>query len=207
MRAGILACSSVPGSGLKVRLIIVTAVTITISIAVAVMLHVVHCAAITFLEAVAEFAAVVLVDWRMLVHLVIIGIGVTAIHVVTARSLDTFTEALALGVAITVGSAIPIAIAILILVLSLGSAVLGIARVLLLGGCLDCCRGCHTESESGNREPLYVFHKIRTSTGANSTYRGMRWGWKGVRCPSAGLPGVERNRSRKGCEGRELEFS
>jgi hypothetical protein len=139
-----------------VGLIIVTAITI----AIAVMLHVVHSAAITCLEAVAEFATVAFVDRRMLVHLVIIGIGVTAIHVVTAGSLYTFTEALALRVAITVGSAIPIAIAILILVLSLGSAVLRIARVLLLGGCLDCCRGCHAESQSGNREQLYVFHKI-----------------------------------------------
>jgi len=141
-----------------VGLIIVTA--ITIAVAVAVMLHVVHSAAITCLEAVAEFATVAFVDRRMLVYLVIIGIGVAAIHVVTAGSLYTLAEALALRVAITVGSAIPIAIAILILVLSLGSAVLRIARVLLLGGCLDCCRGRHAESQSGNREPLYVFHKI-----------------------------------------------
>ena len=186
-------------------LIIVTA--ITIAIAVAVMLHVVHSAAITCLEAVAEFATVAFVDRRMLVHLVIIGIGVTAIHVVTAGSLYTFTEALALRVAITVGSAIPIAIAILILVLSLGSAVLRIARVLLLGGCLDCCRGRHAESQSGNREPLYVFHKISNLHWSELHVQRNEMGMERCALHLSGLPGVERNRSRKGCEGGELEFS
>src|SRR3569623_1948702 len=158
------------------------------------MLHVVNSAAITCLEAVAEFATVAFVDRRMLVHLVIIGIGVTAIHVVTAGSLYTITEALALRVAITVGSAIPIAIAIL----SLGCAVLRIARVLLLGGRLDCCRGCHAESQSGNREPLYVFHKISNLHWSELHVQRNEMGMERCALHLSGLPGVERKGLRKG---------
>ena len=52
-------------------LIIVTAVTIT----VAIMLHMVHGAAIAFLEAITEFTTIMFVDRRMFVDLVIVGIG------------------------------------------------------------------------------------------------------------------------------------
>jgi hypothetical protein len=91
--------------------------SIVVTITIAVVLHVVHGAAIAFLEAVAEFATVAFVDRRMLVDLMIVGICVTAIHVITTSCLHTFTEALALRVTIAVGGAIPVAIAILVLIL------------------------------------------------------------------------------------------
>jgi hypothetical protein len=127
-----------------VGLVVVTAVTITI------MPHMIHGAAVAFFEAVTEFAAVAFVNRRMLVDLMIVGVGVAAIHVVTTSRFHTFAESLPLRVPIAIGSAIPVAIAILVLTLRLGGAVLRITRILLLGGSLDCHRGGHAESESGN---------------------------------------------------------
>ena len=122
----------------------------SIIVAIAVMLHVIHCAAIAFLEAVPEFATVALVDGWVLVHLVVVGVGVTAIHVIAAGGFHTFTEALALRVAIPIGSAIPVTATILILIL--WGAVLRRARWWrrFLGGGLDRCRRGHAEGKSWN---------------------------------------------------------
>jgi hypothetical protein len=136
---------AVQGRALGAGLVIVTAVAIAVvvTIMIAVVLHVIHGATVAFFKALAEFAPIMFVDGRVLVHLMIVGVGVTAIHVIPASGFNTFTEALPLRISVSVWSAIPVAITILILALGLGSAVLRIAWVLLLGGSLDGCRGGH----------------------------------------------------------------
>jgi hypothetical protein len=136
---------AVQGQELEMGLIV------TISIPITVMLHMIHGAAIAFLEAIAEFASITFVDGRMFVYLVIVGIGVTTVHIIAAGSFDTFMEALALRVAIPVGGSIPVAIAVLILILGLRSAILrGARRWRFLSGSRDGCRRGHAESESRN---------------------------------------------------------
>lgn len=121
-----------------------------VAITVAV-LHVIHGATVAFLEAVTEFATIAFVDWGMFVHLMVVGIGVTAVHIVAASSFHTFSEALALGISIAVGSPIPVAITILVLIRILRSAILRSARrgCFLRGG-LDCCGRSYADSKSGN---------------------------------------------------------
>jgi hypothetical protein len=104
------------GIELEVGLIVVA---ITVTITVTIVFHMIHGAAIAFFEAFAEFAAIMFVDGRMFVHLVIVGVGVAAVHIVPACSFDTLAKSLALRVAVAVGGAIPVAIAVLILVLVL----------------------------------------------------------------------------------------
>jgi hypothetical protein len=121
-------------------IIMVAAVTIV----VAIMLHMIHGAAIAFLEALAVVVArFIALNRGMLVHPAVIGVGVSTVREVATGSFHAIMKALSLRVAVVVGRAIPIAITILILTLGLGSAVLRVARVLLLGGSLDCYRGGH----------------------------------------------------------------
>ena len=143
--------SRVSSKGIQVQLQL-GSIIVTVTIAVAVMLHVVHGAAIAFLEAFAEFAAIMLVDRRMLVDLMVVGIGMTAIHVVTTRCFNAFTEALTLWIAVAVRGAIPIAITVLVLILRLRSAILRRVRWWrrFLGGGLDGCRSGHAEGKSRN---------------------------------------------------------
>ena len=101
---------------LEVGLIVVSAV-VTITITIAVVAHVVHGAAVAFLEACPEVALFfVAADRRMLVHLVIIGVSVTAVLVVMASCFHAFVEPLTLGIAVVIGIALPVA-TILILIL------------------------------------------------------------------------------------------
>src|SRR5947207_189607 len=128
--------------------------SIVVTITIAVVLHVVHGAAIAFLEAIAELTAVMFVDRRVFVHLVIVCIGPAMVHIVATCRFNTFTEALALRVTITIRRAIPIAItiAVLVLILRLRSAVLRRVRWWwrFLGGGLDGCGRSHAEGKCGN---------------------------------------------------------
>jgi len=101
--------------GLEVGLIV-------LAVTIAVIPHVLHGTAIAFLEAIPEFAAITFVDGRMLVYVMIVGVGVATVHVVATGSFHAFMEALALGIAIAVGCAVPIAIPVVIAVLILSSA-------------------------------------------------------------------------------------
>jgi|KBSSwiStaDraftv2_1062776.scaffolds.fasta_scaffold11915_10 hypothetical protein len=129
--------------------------SIVVTITIAVVLHVVHGAAIAFLEAIAELTAVMFVDRRVFVHLVIVCIGTAMVHIVATCRFNAFTEALALRVTITIRRAIPITItiAVLVLILRLRRAVLRRARWWwwrFLGGGLDGCGRSHAEGKSGN---------------------------------------------------------
>jgi hypothetical protein len=126
--------------------------SIVVTVTIAVVLHVVHGAAIAFLEAIAELTAVMFVDRRVFVHLVIVRIGPAMVHIVATCRFNAFTEALALRVTITIRRAIPIAIAVLVLILRLRSAVLRRAWWWwrFLGGSLDGCGRSHAEGKSGN---------------------------------------------------------
>jgi hypothetical protein len=93
---------------------------IVVAVTIAIMPHMVHGPAIAFLKAVAEFAAITFIHRRMLVHVMVVGIGVATIRVVAASSFDAFTEALTLWITVPIRGAIPIAIAVLIAILILG---------------------------------------------------------------------------------------
>lgn len=129
------------------RLIVVAAAVVTI--AVATVAHVVHGAAIPFFETFAEVVlGFVATNRRMLVHLVVIGVSVTAIHVIVAGRFHAFMEALALIVAVVIRIALPIAA---ILVLILRGAVLGVwGRRRLLCRSLDGYRSGHAKSKGGD---------------------------------------------------------
>jgi len=140
--------------------------SIVVTITIAVMLHVIHGATIAFLKAFAEFSTILSVDRRAFENVVIVCVGVTVIHVVTAGRFYAFTESLTLWVAIAIRGAIPVAIAILVLILRLRSAGLRGARGQgrFLCRCFDRCGCGDAEGKSWNREPFYV-HKICTSRG------------------------------------------
>jgi len=127
---------------------------IIVAVTIAIMLHVIHGAAIAFLEALAELAAIVVVDRRVLIHLVIVGIGLVVIHVVAASSFHALAEPLPLRVAIGIRCTVPVAIAItvaiLILILVLRGAVLRSARGRrwFLGRHFDRCWRGHAECKS-----------------------------------------------------------
>ena len=129
-------------------LIVVAAVTVTIVVPIA--LHMVHGAAIAFFEAVAEFSAIPLINGRVLVDLMIVGIGMTMVHEITTGCLNTFAEPLALRITVLVGSAIPVAIAILVLVLVLRRAGLRRSRIGFLRAGLDGDWRGHAEGKSWN---------------------------------------------------------
>lgn len=67
-------------------------------VAIAIMLHVVHGATIALAETFAEGPAVMFINRRMLVNLVVIRVGMAMISEVAARSFNTFMEAATLGV-------------------------------------------------------------------------------------------------------------
>jgi len=132
---------------LDVGLVVVAAVTIAITVAA--IPHVVHRAAIAFLEAFAEVAlGFVSADGRMSVHTIVVGISVAAVLEIATGGFHAFVKALTLGIAVVVGIAIPVAIATLILILGRVLRVGG--RRWLLCGSLDGDRGGHAESKSGN---------------------------------------------------------
>src|ERR1700749_4661543 len=84
-------------------------------VAIVVVFHVIHRAAISFLEALAELAARALVDGRVLIHLVVIGIGVAMLAVVVACSLDAFVESALLCITIFRRWLVPATVVVLIL--------------------------------------------------------------------------------------------
>lgn len=128
---------------LEVGLIVIPAVAVTT------VVHMVHGPTIAFLETLTEVASGFIAANRwMFIHLMVIGIGTPAIHVVVAGSFHTFMEALALGIPVSFWITIPVA-AILILILRL--AVLRVrGRRRLLRGSFHGCRGGHTEGKCGN---------------------------------------------------------
>src|SRR3569833_2281758 len=97
-------------------------IVIMVTIPIAIVLHMVHGAAVAFLEAFAEFPTILSVDRGAFEDIVIVRIGVTMINVVAACGYNTIAEALPLRVAVAVGCAIPVAITILVLVLILRGA-------------------------------------------------------------------------------------
>ena len=123
-------------------------IVIMVTIPIAIVLHVVHGATVAFLEAFAEFPAILSVDRGTFEYIMIIGIGVTMIHVVAACGFNAFTESLPLRIAVAVGGAIPAAITILVLVLILRGAGLRRARIGFLRGGLGRYRSGHAERES-----------------------------------------------------------
>ena len=95
------------GLGLEVGLVVV-----------AIVFHVIHGATIAFFESIAEIAAgLVALDWRMLVCVVIIRIGMVVIGIVVSRRFHAFVKAAAFGVLVLIRRPIPIVITVLILIL------------------------------------------------------------------------------------------
>jgi hypothetical protein len=115
---------------------------VIVTIVIALMFHVIHGTMIAFLEALSEYATIAFVDRRMLVYLVIVGVGMTVVHIIAAGSFYAFTEPLTLRILIAVWRAIPGAIPILILILVL--------RWWGLCDSFDCRRCGHAEGESRN---------------------------------------------------------
>jgi hypothetical protein len=134
-----------PGEGCRLEMRLV--------VPVAIVSHMFHGTAIAFLESFAEIVAgFIAFNRRVLVHLVVVGIGMATLVKVASGGFHAFMESLALGVAIAVRRAIPVTIVILRLNCS-GNG----PRFMCAS--LD-CRGCrHAESKSGNCEQRY-FHKI-----------------------------------------------
>jgi hypothetical protein len=122
-------------------------IVVAVAVTVAVVSHVLHGTAIAFLEAISEFAAITSVDGRMLVNVMVVGVGVAAVREVAASSFHAFTEALALWITIPIGGAIPIAIAVLIAVLILGGTG---CRLYFMRDGLDGSGRGNAEGKSGN---------------------------------------------------------
>lgn len=133
-------------------------------VAIAFVPHVFRSAPIAFLETFAESPAVVFVNGRMLVDIMVVGIGMPMVSEVAASGLDALVEAAALGV-IPVGVrwTIPVAITILILILpccGLRWLCCGRQRLRGVSFGLDSTAGGDAEGKERRGNPFYLHRNI-----------------------------------------------
>lgn len=120
---------------------------------IVVALHVFDGAMITLFEAFPECSAVMFIDRRMLVDVVVIGISVTTVRNIVPGSFDTFMETAALGILVRVGRTIPVAILILIL----RCCGQGLSRRCIR---LECAWGGDAEGKQRRGNPFYLHRNI-----------------------------------------------
>ena len=82
---------------------------------VALVSHVFHGAMVAFTETLTERPAVMFIDWRMFVDLVVVCIGVATISEVPVSSFNAFVKTASFSVLVGVRWTVPIAISILVL--------------------------------------------------------------------------------------------
>ena len=88
--------------------------TCLVVVVIAIVLHMIHGAAIALFEAFAKFVASFTFVRRVLVHLMVVGIGVAMLAVVMSCGFDTLVKTALLCIAVVSGSSVP---AIVVLVL------------------------------------------------------------------------------------------
>ena len=126
--------------------------TCLVVVMVAIVLHMIHGATITLSEAFAKLVASCSLVRRVLVHLMVIGIGVTMLAVVMPGCFNALVKTALLNIAVVSGSSVP---TVVVLVLRRRGC-----RLRFVRAGFECAGRCDAESKQGWCDPFYVLHRI-----------------------------------------------